>query len=215
MPIIKTDFKKEFNRLGDSVQKYPKAIRRAQREAVNQGLTRLNKEAAKKITTRYNLKQKELKDHLFKKFRAKANEATATFVLLPRKFSLMHFMTNPKDGKPQQKGIPIKSRKKIKVKVIKGRTVTLPNTFIAPTSTQARPFGFDQRYQLFTRREETRLKIRRNTVAPISHYFRKPSTLNPLIRNTQVRVIEVFRRKAPVFIGMEMQRNFARNLRAL
>ena len=207
--IIKTDFKKELSRLGNIYKNMPnEVIRPAGRSAVNRGLSYLKTQAAKSFKREVNLKSKEIKEDFFRTFKARRGEMTSSLLIKNKKLSLIRFVTSPKSRQPpNQKGVKVNSRRKIKVRVNPKRTRTLDHSFMATLR--------GDNVHVVNRRRDTGLPIFRLGGIRPALLFEKSSFVEPLIKGASVRTRVVFSNRIQFFYRSYLRKNLSKNLRAL
>lgn len=154
---IETLFKQTrfFNKIKADV------IVKSYRQGINKALASTRTFGARKINERYNLKQGRIKRRFIKILRASGNdiERLRGFIRFQSKpIHLSEFMKG--DTSPSQKGVSVKGRAKLRIKVRKGRARRMRNGFVGPGQNSNKPI-------IFKRKGKGRLKIVAQKVAGI------------------------------------------------
>lgn len=151
-----------------------RALVRATRKSMNRSLSALQTRANKKAREHRKLKAREIKKDFFNLKKAKGNHLhriEAELGVSGRPMSLLRFVVGQKEPR-RQKGIPMRSRRKVQVEVRPGRKVKLDSAFIAK--------GKGGKNQVFRRRTKSRAPIVKQSVPALSTLFARKKIETPL-----------------------------------
>lgn len=144
-----------------------KALISAARKSMNRTVMMLRTRANRLAREERKLKSSELNKDFFKVKKAYGNNLgalQASLQISGRPMSLIRFVVGPKQPIPQQ-GIPVRSRKNLKVEVKPGRRVALSTAFIAR--------GRGGNLQVFRRQTKASFPIMKQSVPALSRLFEK------------------------------------------
>lgn len=191
----------------------PKVLRRAGTAAVRAGVARAATQATKRIVKVVNLKAKEFKKEFLVIQRPKRGQLTGSITISGKPISLRRFLFNPPKGTmfpASQKGVKVSRRQRIKVKVFKGRAVTLKHGFLA--------LGRSSNLQIFRHHKKSQHKtiggvstqqpIFKMQVKGIASIFESRGFGTLTLKDAETRVRLTFVRKAKELYTKELNKKF-------
>lgn len=214
--ILKFSVKKEAKAFKSFLQASPIAIQKAGTQAVNAGLSTFKTQSSKRITLVMNITARQLKTKLFREYPAKSRELTSSFVVDTRPINLIHFIVAPKNKLPvPQKGVPVRKRKKIKIRILKGQTSTLPKSFIARGIRGRKEDALPSfNYQVFRRASPKSLPLVKRPGVSLFKFFSDQGFMAPIIKTTDSRIRIVFNQKLKFFMLSEFDRRISSSLKS-
>lgn len=175
-------------------------VKKAAARAVKETATKLRKDLSMEVRKRVNLPASGtsrggrglvppgVKDLIVVDAKVKANRSTPLSSIFAhirtsnKPISLIHFVRGKKEP-ANQKGIPVKRRKKLKVQIMRGKTETRPHSFIQRAKGNI---------QVFNRGSGRNIK--KQSVPSVFEFLKKPGVLNPFLDNAgqyyQTRLIQ-------------------------
>lgn len=165
------------------------SVKKATARAVRETGTKLRKDLSMEVRKRINLPATGsskggkglvppgVKNMILLDAQVKANRSTPLSSIFAhirtdnKPVSLIHFVRGKKEP-ANQKGIPVKRRKKVKVQIMRGKTETRPKAFIQRVKGSV---------QVFNRGSGRTMK--KQSVPSIFEFLKKPGVINPFVDN--------------------------------
>ncbi len=169
-----------------------KAMVTAARQGLNKTLSKMNTLSANAVKQRRNLKVGIIKRKFFTQIKAKGStldRLEASLIVSAKPISAITYIVGKREPR-SQKGITIRKRKKVKVRIRPGKTTILPNAFLAK--------GKSGNTQIFRRKKRgkgsTSLPIKKLSSPALSTLFDDKKFRTPLERASARIMVKEFNR---------------------